>query len=72
VEARFIILAAVLTATAALPAVSQRERRPVVWNNPHGPKIPGVEHGSFRSPSMGVEVGYNVFLPPGYAEGRRR
>jgi enterochelin esterase-like enzyme len=31
-----------------------------------------VEHHSFKSPSMGQEVGYNVYLPPGYAEGKNR
>jgi endo-1,4-beta-xylanase len=44
----------------------------VKWNNPDGPKIPNVEHGSFHSPSMDLEVGYNVCLPAGYAEGDRR
>src|SRR5689334_8734719 len=38
------------------------------WNNPPaGPLPAGVRHGTFRSASMGVEVGYNVYLPPDYA-----
>jgi endo-1,4-beta-xylanase len=44
----------------------------VVWNNPDGPAAPGVEHHSFMSPSMDVEVGYNVYLPDGYEEGDAR
>ncbi len=55
----------------AIPSEGQ-QRREVKWNNPDGPKISGVEHGSFRSPSMEVEVGYNVYLPPGYAGGNTR
>jgi endo-1,4-beta-xylanase len=38
------------------------------WNNPPaGPLPKGVRHGTFRSASMGVDVGYNVYLPPDYA-----
>jgi endo-1,4-beta-xylanase len=37
------------------------------WN--HTPKStpPGVEHKTFQSKSMNVEVGYNIYLPPDYA-----
>ena len=32
-------------------------------------KLPrGCEHAVFRSPSLGVDVGYCVYLPPGYHE----
>src|SRR5262249_42120585 len=42
------------------------------WNNPDGPKIPGLEHGVFYSPAMDTDVGYNVYLPPDYgASGKR-
>src|SRR5678816_3664115 len=38
------------------------------WNNePAAPLPAGVRHKTFRSASMGVEVGYNVYLPPDYA-----
>jgi S-formylglutathione hydrolase FrmB len=37
-----------------------------VWNNPTG--IPStVTHGSYYSNIMGVQVGYNIYLPPQYA-----
>jgi endo-1,4-beta-xylanase len=37
------------------------------WNNPPAAPLPaGVRHETFHSPSMGVDVGYNVYLPPGY------
>jgi len=37
------------------------------WVNdfPEG-KYPGLHHGTFRSQSMNVEVGYCIYLPPGY------
>ena len=55
-----------------LSSQAQQARSQTKWNNPDGPRVPGVEHGSFHSPSMDVEVGYNVYLPPGYAQGNRR
>lgn len=43
-----------------------------VWNVPNGPKIPGAEHRSLRAKAMDVEVGFNVWTPPGYAGSTRR
>src|SRR5436190_1973452 len=37
------------------------------WDNPLKDAVPGVEHRTFRSASMKVDVGYNIYLPPGYA-----
>jgi enterochelin esterase-like enzyme len=70
-------LVLILAGLAAHAAETQKEtqketRKAAKWNNPDGPKLPGVEHGSFRSPSMNVEVGYNVALPAGYAQGNNR
>ncbi|MCM3869904.1 MAG: esterase family protein [Pyrinomonadaceae bacterium] len=42
------------------------------WNNRDDRKIPGVEHSGLQSKSMGVEVGFNVYLPPGYTENQQR
>lgn len=61
-----------LISSNSLPTLAQPSRPPVQWNNPERPPISGVEHGSFRSASMGVEVGYNVYLPPGYTQGQER
>ena len=39
------------------------------WVNPlpKGMKLPpGVKHGTFKSPSMKIPVGYVIYLPPGY------
>ncbi|QDU96491.1 alpha/beta hydrolase [Lignipirellula cremea] len=38
------------------------------WVNPPSAAPTGVEHHQFKSPSMGVDVGYNIYLPPAYAE----
>lgn len=32
----------------------------------------GVRHATFQSPSMGVSVGYYIYLPPGYDDGEAR
>ncbi len=31
-----------------------------------------VKHATFKSPSMKIEVGYYIYLPPGYDEGKER
>jgi S-formylglutathione hydrolase FrmB len=67
-----LLAASTLLCLAALTASAQERSRQVIWNNPDRPPIPGTEHHSFRSPSMDVEVGYNVYVPPGYAESRAR
>ncbi len=45
-----------------------KKRSPFKWVNPlpEG-KFPGVEHHTFRSPSMNVDVGYCIYLPPQYS-----
>jgi enterochelin esterase-like enzyme len=61
----------VLGLAGPLPS-AQPPQREVKWNYPEGPKGPGLEHGSFRSQSMEFEVGYSVYLPDGYAQGKGR
>lgn len=36
------------------------------WVNPPDKEWPGVRHRTFRSASMKRDVGYNIYLPPGY------
>jgi endo-1,4-beta-xylanase len=64
--AALILMAAVLAAEPVLP-------RGGGWDNPPAEPGPGVVHKTFRSGSMNVDVGYNLYLPPGYADdaGRR-
>ncbi len=64
---------------AAAPAlVAQKQSRakkrapkPFRWVDPlpdtAAKKLPsGVKHATFRSPSMGIDVGYYIYLPPSY------
>jgi endo-1,4-beta-xylanase len=46
---------------------------PPAWNNLPAQSVPGVEHRTFRSQKAAAAIGYNVLLPPGYADaGDRR
>ncbi|MEM1443485.1 MAG: alpha/beta hydrolase-fold protein [Verrucomicrobiota bacterium] len=51
----------------------QKKRPEFSWVSPLSEKqaanlIEGVEHRTFESPSMGIDVGYYVYLPKAYAE----
>ncbi|MCA9177826.1 MAG: 1,4-beta-xylanase [Planctomycetales bacterium] len=45
----------------------QKQPPPFRWVNPLKVEIPGVQHATFRSKSMGVNVGYCIYLPPAYS-----
>jgi len=70
-----------LSATQPLKGITMRssinarvlaQQQSVHWNHPPSSPIPGVEHGVLHSASMDLDVGYNVFLPPGYAESKSK
>lgn len=42
------------------------------WNVPDPINVPGVIHSTIKSASMGIEVGFNLYLPPGYDDGKDR
>ncbi|MFV1996212.1 MAG: alpha/beta hydrolase [Verrucomicrobiales bacterium] len=49
----------------------RKKTRPFAWVSPANDRATGnlptgVRHATFKSPSMGVEVGYYLYLPPGY------
>jgi len=44
----------------------KKKPAPFRWVNPLKQKFPGVQHATFRSPSMKLDVGYCIYLPPGY------
>ena len=46
----------------------KKKPAPFKWVNPLKQKIAGVTHATFKSPSLGVDVGYCIFLPPGYSK----
>ncbi len=67
-------LLSLLLLTMSLSAfAAESPQPPVVWNNPAPPTLGrDVHHRSFSSPSIGEEVGYNVYLPPGYNDPAQR
>ncbi|MDF1739048.1 MAG: hypothetical protein P1U86_07805 [Verrucomicrobiales bacterium] len=79
------LLLLVLLFGSSAPAQSDAKKKPkkqpapFAWSNPMGaaglekyglPK--GLSHKTFKSPSMGLDVGYFIYLPEGYkASGNR-
>jgi endo-1,4-beta-xylanase len=59
-----------LAERAEVVALMQRAGRPFSWvNTPSASQShPQLSHATFNSPSMQIPVGYNINLPPGYAE----
>ena len=55
---RLVLLSLVLTSTVFAEN----------WNNPPGGLPANVQHQTFMSASMKVEVGYNIYLPADYAK----
>ena len=54
-----------LLLVAAGPDYSNYKER---WVTPPKKEQPLLSHRTYRSEAMGVEVGYNVYLPPGYGD----
>ena len=48
------------------------EYTPWEWVNPPRNPQPGVVHKTYHSEAMNREVGYNIYLPPGYEAGTGR
>ncbi len=67
------LLPLLFIATSFAASAADSSEPPIVWNNPAPAPTPGLDlqHRSFASPSIGEEVGYNVYLPPGYADATR-
>src|SRR6185312_13946459 len=58
--------------TLGIVHAADRPAEKVIWNNPVTFTEPGLSHQTFSSASMGIEVGYSVWLPPGYETSGRR
>ncbi len=63
----------------AAPAKAAKKQPPFSWvapmeNAEQAKKLlpATVKHTTFKSPSMGIEVGYYIYLPPGYEQGKER
>lgn len=50
----------------AQPSPTAADVLQIRWVNPPKNPPPGVQHGTFHSPAMSTEVGYNIFLPDAY------
>gem|GEM_PF-3874303 len=56
----------------------KKEKASFSWVSPIGSdkikrqKLPAenLKHGTFRSPGMGIDVGYHIYLPTGLRRGR--
>lgn len=66
-------------AQSAKPAKASPKAAPFAWVSPLAnaevarKTLPAtVRHATFNSPSMGIEVGYYIYLPPGYEAGKER
>ena len=78
----FVILVTVSALTFAQSLKTKKttgKEEPFSWISPLSdaalakqPLTSGVRHAAFKSPSMGVEVGYYIYLPPGYEKGTAR
>jgi enterochelin esterase-like enzyme len=44
----------------------------MIWFNVPKTPQPGVEHKGYHSQAMNKEIGYNIYLPPGYEAGTKR
>lgn len=66
------VLSATLFALLVAPVAADAQVAPEAWSNPPTAAVAHVTHRTFRSPSVGEDVGYNVYLPPGYEQSTRR
>ncbi len=57
---------------AASPAQAQSQCTGFAWNNPSSSYPAGVTHHTFRSAANGVDIGFNVYVPPGYSGSSER
>jgi len=44
----------------------------MIWFNVPKTLQPGIEHKGYLSAAMGKQIGYNIYLPPGYQTGSQR
>lgn len=67
----FLVLVVLILLTNPINGQNRKPRKKPQsfhWVNELKQKIPGVQHATFRSPSMKLDVGYCIYLPPQYSE----
>jgi endo-1,4-beta-xylanase len=62
----------VINAVVGIAAGADSSKEKVIWNNPVEFTEPGLRHHQFTSEAMKREVGYSVWVPPGYASSQAR
>ena len=67
-----LLVATLSTGDAPAQDATKKTQPPFQWVNPPNLKLPGLKHGVFKSPSMGLDVGYCIYLPPGYEDNADR
>ena len=73
-----LLLAAIVLSSAALAQDKVKKKKtkkkpaPFKWVNELKGKLPGVSHTTFKSLSMNLDVGYCIYLPPGYDAAKNR
>ncbi len=70
-------LAGLVCNPATVAAQEQKAKKPKVrppfrWVNRPKSLPKGVKHAAFNSPSMKLDVGYCIYLPPGYAKNENK
>jgi hypothetical protein len=76
--ARWIAALLLVTALLNSEALAQNQTKPkkkpapFKWVNELKGEYPGVSHATFESPSMKIDVGYCIYLPPGYDDSKNR
>lgn len=61
-----LAIAAIILAQGGPTTRPRRPRREISWVNPKLPAGPGLSHHVLHSKAMGHDVGYVVWVPPGY------
>src|SRR5688572_21932673 len=62
-----VALAALLVVDQLSVAQQDKKEASFKWVNPFPKgKYPGLHHGTFHSAANNVDVGYCIYLPPGY------
>jgi S-formylglutathione hydrolase FrmB len=67
-----VLGAAMLVGMAVLSGAVAAQVGPEAWSNAPAAAVPHVTHRTFRSAAVGEDVGYSIFLPPGYEQSTRR
>ncbi|GAB5514369.1 MAG: alpha/beta hydrolase-fold protein [Rhodopirellula baltica] len=62
-----VLFCLVSMSVLTVPAFAQRTRKPITWVNSDIPNFPGLEHKVLKSETLGHEVGYVVWTPPGFS-----